>query len=289
MPTSTGIYYSDPVLTKRKLMCRICYEPAEPTQDLHACDDCSEIFCSSCLRMYIQQKVESGQVSPTKLVCPTSACARSVSKELVKQLLAPDAFAKYATFLKNQAHGIRFCPRAGCCAVIQEPLFSTHRRVQCFVCEQESCMHCGDVFHTVPICRRVKDKHMRKWQKKHHVRLCPNCHATIEKTGGCRHMTCTQCDCQFCWYCREPWQAHRYTKCGPLPFAGFSLAGWGRTLSRMVFGLLAGVGLIVAYSGVVVVYIVGSFVAVVATAVVVPAMIFYSYIFQRKIQPMSFT
>lgn len=228
-------------------------------------------------------------MSPTKLVCPTSACARSVSKQLVQQLLTPAAFAKYATFLQNQTLGIRFCPRAGCCAALQEPLFSTHRRVQCAACQQESCMHCGDLFHAVPICRRVQDKRLRKWQKKHHVRACPDCHATIEKTGGCRHMTCAQCDCQFCWYCRQPWQAHRYAKCGPsLPFAGFSLAGWGRTLSRIAFGLLAGIGLMIAYTGVVVVYIVGSFLAVVATAVVVPAMIFYSYIFQRKIQPMSF-
>jgi hypothetical protein len=31
--------------------------------------------------------------------------------------------------------------------------------------------------------------------------LCPKCNVPIEKDGGCDHMTCTQCNYQFCYQC----------------------------------------------------------------------------------------
>lgn len=32
-------------------------------------------------------------------------------------------------------------------------------------------------------------------------RPCPRCHAPIEKSGGCNHMTCSSCQLRFCWAC----------------------------------------------------------------------------------------
>lgn len=30
---------------------------------------------------------------------------------------------------------------------------------------------------------------------------CPSCNISIEKLGGCNHMTCGSCGCHFCWLC----------------------------------------------------------------------------------------
>lgn len=34
-----------------------------------------------------------------------------------------------------------------------------------------------------------------------HTKDCPKCSVSIEKTGGCRHMTCTACKHEFFWCC----------------------------------------------------------------------------------------
>ena len=39
---------------------------------------------------------------------------------------------------------------------------------------------------------------------------CPKCQTSIEKNGGCNHMTCknTSCKWEFCWVCSGPWKEH---------------------------------------------------------------------------------
>lgn len=38
------------------------------------------------------------------------------------------------------------------------------------------------------------------WLAKH-TRPCPSCKTTIEKNGGCNHMHCSHCECDFCFLC----------------------------------------------------------------------------------------
>ncbi|KAG7384590.1 E3 ubiquitin-protein ligase arih2 [Phytophthora pseudosyringae] len=202
--------------TTRRRECQICFDKLDALQ-AHVCVSCCGSFCASCTRWYIEYKVLEGEVSQKKMVCPAPQCIRPLSEELIEALVSPDTFAKYKKFLKNQKVGIRFCPRAGCCAVLDEPLNSTARRVKCQACRTESCMRCGGDFHKIPTCRRV-ERRFGHWKKRHNVRGCPSCKAVIEKQGGCSHMKCFQCDQEFCWSCLRPWSNHDETLCLPLSF-----------------------------------------------------------------------
>ncbi|KAJ0397550.1 hypothetical protein ATCC90586_007728 [Pythium insidiosum] len=104
--------------------CHICFEKLA-VEDGQRCDDCSGFFCPTCFRWYIEYKIQEGEVSERKMVCPTHKCLTPLSEEAVASFVAPESLVKYHQFLENQQPGVRFCPRPGCCAKIDEPAFST--------------------------------------------------------------------------------------------------------------------------------------------------------------------
>ena len=56
---------------------------------------------------------------------------------------------------------------------------------------------------------------MKKWknmQKKKFIKKCPNCGAWTEKNEGCNHMTCIECNFQWCWLCNKRYTEGHYKK-----------------------------------------------------------------------------
>ncbi|KAF0690468.1 hypothetical protein As57867_018062, partial [Aphanomyces stellatus] len=79
-----------------------------------------------------------------------------------------------------------------------------------------SCGECGEPYHLLTRCRDRAG--LAAWRRARDVRACPNCHASIEKLGGCTHMTCSHCDFEFCWLCRVDWTRHTELMCKPRAF-----------------------------------------------------------------------
>ncbi|GAB9462692.1 Ring finger protein [Globisporangium polare] len=202
--------------TAQQRECQICFDKMDALQ-AHVCVSCSGSFCSTCMQWYVEFKILDGEVSRKKLVCPAPHCVRPLPEDLIEAFASQETFAKYQSFLKSQKTGVRFCPRAGCCAIIDEPLFCRDRKVKCAECNTESCMRCGGDYHRTRLCRRV-DKRYGRWKRNHNVRACPTCRTDIEKQGGCAHMKCFQCDQEFCWACLRAWDDHDETLCIPLAF-----------------------------------------------------------------------
>ncbi|KAF8149451.1 hypothetical protein B0H34DRAFT_802444 [Crassisporium funariophilum] len=86
--------------------------------------------------------------------------------------------------LQGKEH--RFC--FGC------PIESDHRPVVCGVAKM-----------WLKKCR--DDSETANWIKSN-TKECTNCQSTIEKNGGCNHMTCKKCRHEFCWVCMGPWSEH---------------------------------------------------------------------------------
>ncbi|KAJ8454835.1 hypothetical protein ONZ51_g12797 [Trametes cubensis] len=51
------------------------------------------------------------------------------------------------------------------------------------------------------------DSETANWIKSN-TKECSKCQSTIEKNGGCNHMTCKKCKYEFCWVCMGPWTEH---------------------------------------------------------------------------------
>jgi hypothetical protein len=59
-------------------------------------------------------------------------------------------------------------------------------------------------------------KELNKGLKKNRYQVCPKCEVIVERIDGCRHMTCTICEAQFCIDCG----AIKYKECGHFELPG---------------------------------------------------------------------
>jgi ariadne-1 len=122
------------------------------------------------------------------------------------------------TYVDDNAR-LRWCPAPGCeyaieCQVPQAALKTVVPTVQC-QCGYMFCYGCGLEDHMPCICVLVRmwlrkcedDSETSNWI---HVNTkeCTKCNSTIEKNGGCNHMTCRKCQNEFCWVCLGPWSEH---------------------------------------------------------------------------------
>ena len=114
---------------------------------------------------------------------------------------------------------LKWCPAPECeyaveCGVKKKDLGRTVPTVQCD-CKHRFCFGCTLQDHQPPPCSLVKmwlkkcedDSETSNWISAN-TKECPKCNSTIEKNGGCNHMTCRKCKHEFCWMCMGLWSEH---------------------------------------------------------------------------------
>ncbi|KAF8366390.1 hypothetical protein PRIPAC_84219 [Pristionchus pacificus] len=111
---------------------------------------------------------------------------------------------------------LRWCPGTGCEMAVKVTSDQT-RAVEC-TCKCRFCFECGKEWHEPMDCallrkwlqKCVDDSETSNWISAN-TKDCPKCHTTIEKNGGCNHMTCKSpaCTYEFCWICMGDWKAHK--------------------------------------------------------------------------------
>ncbi|CAA7260706.1 unnamed protein product [Cyclocybe aegerita] len=122
----------------------------------------------------------SSKSSLTTIVPTVSCGARGIGSE------AQEVSQSQQLGLGLQGKEHKFC--FGC------PIESDHRPVVCGVAKM-----------WLKKCR--DDSETANWIKSN-TKECSNCQSTIEKNGGCNHMTCKKCKHEFCWVCMGPWSEH---------------------------------------------------------------------------------
>ncbi|CAJ0579813.1 unnamed protein product, partial [Mesorhabditis spiculigera] len=194
-------------------LCLVCYNTDDDLRSL--C--CRHGFCSHCWGTYFETRLLEGNA--TRILCMSTKCAVVAPPEFVLKLLDKASLrAKYERFLYRDyviAHPeLRFCVGKDCSAIIRSKE-TQPKRVTCGKCEVSFCVLCGIDYHAPTSCDVIK-----KWMLKcaddsetanyisAHTKDCPQCHACIEKNGGCNHMQCVKCKHHFCWMCFGDWKSH---------------------------------------------------------------------------------
>lgn len=100
-----------------------------------------------------------------------------------------------------------YCPAQVCSAWIPPSYIDTGTQsARCPSCRQKACTICRGPFHNGGDC--PADSSIRAtinlaategWKR------CYSCHALVEHSTGCRHMTC-RCKAQFCYVCGLRWR-----------------------------------------------------------------------------------
>lgn len=176
---------------------------------------CNHVFCNECWGTHLTMKINEGE---PEMHCLHHKCNTHVPDNFIRQLVTPVVFEKYLRFVtKNfvrENDTVRWCPTAGCQNAItfdQSNSSSDSAIVQCNYCGNQFCFKCHNEAHAPATC-----DHMKSWTKESEVfnwrtincRECPKCNVSVEKNGGCNHMTCQHCKYEWCWVCLRTWKGH---------------------------------------------------------------------------------
>ncbi len=233
-PESAG---SRRIMVVHGFMCDICCED-EPGLETFAMI-CGHRYCVDCYRRYLGQKIkEEGEAA--RIECPSDGCHRIVDSKSLDLLLTDDLVdrcvflilalfvlltltCRYRTLLirtfVDDKENLKWCPAPNCefaleCGVRKKDLHRIVPTVHCH-CKHNFCFGCNLSDHLPAPCSLVKrwlkkcedDSETANWISAN-TKECPKCQSTIEKNGGCNHMTCRKCKHEFCWMCMGLWSEH---------------------------------------------------------------------------------
>lgn len=216
--------------------CEICCEDT-PGLETYALK-CGHRYCVDCYRQYLAQKIKD-EGEAARIQCPTSGCNRIVDSKSLDMLVAAELKSRYVWLTNVSVHvlmlpryqvlltrtyvddkdNLKWCPAPNCeyaveCGVKKRELNRIVPTVSC-ACEHRFCFGCTLNDHQPAPCSLVKqwlkkcedDSETANWISAN-TKECPKCSSTIEKNGGCNHMTCRKCKHEFCWMCMGLWSEH---------------------------------------------------------------------------------
>ncbi|KAK7752841.1 hypothetical protein SLS62_005183 [Diatrype stigma] len=169
-------------------------------------------FCRDCLATYLSHEVSIHRDTIHEHIrCPVEDCKEDLDESQLKKYLgAGETIKRYdrlslLQFISTE-EDFRWCLTPGCDYGAIWHISESCSMLSCPVCETSQCY-----YHKVPwrmhagmTCaqydRKVRDPESYAWLDRQ-TRACPRCKVRISKGPGCFHMTCTQCQYEFCWEC----------------------------------------------------------------------------------------
>ncbi|KAK6462799.1 hypothetical protein DFJ63DRAFT_319597 [Scheffersomyces coipomensis] len=209
--------------------CPICCEDyIEPTTVYSLA--CNHKYCLQCYNSYISNSILSGKL----IKCIEPSCALTIPHRDIDRILKVEepnqllnSYAK--SFINQSTDQFKWCPSTDCVSFTEMiknynaddidedyesndisniPIVSCIERHEfCFNCNFENHLPCPCFVVKLWIKKCQDDSETAHWMDAN-THNCPRCETSIEKNGGCNHMTCQKCRHQFCWICLGDWNAH---------------------------------------------------------------------------------
>lgn len=147
-----------------------------------------------------------------------------------RTLLSKNLFNIAKFYTQSNSKNIKGCSAPDCDGMVQclgfqsDDVINVEEMTKKMIIPTVTCNHkhkfcyscTGEMDHSPCPCIFIS-----KWRKKckddsetynwltTHTKLCPKCNNSIEKNGGCNHMTCRSCRYEFCWVCMQDWTLHK--------------------------------------------------------------------------------
>lgn len=220
---STVLENLSDIRSDEEFECPICCEKMNATYQLPKLIECSDRhdICSPCFIRYLQQAMENAQ---DDIPCPykvTEQCTNGHLTDIeIQAFVSHESYVRYKTFREMRADlTLRDCPkcRAICQGTPEVP------EMKCGSCCAEFCyFHMDSHPSGKGNCANYvkqqnnKENYLSESFIKKISKPCPFCKASIEKNGGCPHMTCTACKREWCWICSQSYEPGHI--CLLLPF-----------------------------------------------------------------------
>lgn len=192
--------------------CAICWTEAEnPVQT-----SCKHVYCASCFENLCLAGVDPGP----SIQCQGDAgnCRKVVLKSELQAHLPSAALedvleTAFATHLARNLNPLKNCPTPDCSQIYRTAKPSENQGgasgtgesplITCPSCLKVVCTACN-ASHDGQTCAEHRDLVSLGASKDIlGIKNCPGCGIMIEKTSGCNHMTCRNCQTHLCWVCLE--------------------------------------------------------------------------------------
>jgi hypothetical protein len=192
--------------------CGVCGDTLESADLNKVRLPCKHVFCVDCWKEYLKEKINNANVY--KLACMDHECNFILEEKFIKSILDNDTvlLEKYDKFLNRKKlmdtnKKIKLCPFPDCDGYAEKKGLSKY--VKCNK-GHDFCFECLAAPHGFKACSKIIDAGFEEWKQHTMVKRCPNCKFWTEKNEGCNHMTCSQCQFQWCWICQKECVAGHY-------------------------------------------------------------------------------
>ena len=213
------------------MFCSVCYTSSldNPLTRL----PCFCVSCSDCLTSWIvTQILELHYQTHENIQCLNATCKRPFKVQDVYNKLTQEQQDVINTVLFDvylkKTDDVRKCPNNECSYAGVITTIPCSSKLECPNC---STQWREKIHHTTT--EKIRDFVLNYGTQKNEVlsdvwqeafaRRCPKCSVSIQKNGGCNHMTCKRCQYEFCWLCNQPHKGHKLRLCHVSCIAKFML------------------------------------------------------------------